>query len=195
MIKNKLLIVVDMQNDFCFGALANPMAVSVIPQIVDEIKAYKSEGNKVVFTRDTHAENYMETEEGKNLPVPHCIKGTKGWELVDYIKELVTDEDEVFDKVTFGSDGLYNYLDNYGSSFDEIELVGVCTDICVISNAVLAKTACPNAHIVIDAGCCAGVTVESHETALNAMKALQMEVKREGDEIWRHIDLSKLAKE
>ncbi len=188
MIKNKLLIVVDMQNDFLFGALANKEGIVIIPQMRDEIRQYREDGNTVVFTRDTHAENYMETEEGKNLPVPHCIKGTKGWEITSYLKEFIDEDTEVFDKVTFGSDELYNYLDNFGYGFDEIKLVGVCTDICVIANAVLAKTACPNTHIVVDASLCAGVTPESHETALKAMEALQIEVIHKGEEVWKHIN-------
>ena len=114
------------------------------------------------------------------------------WEITDYLKEFVKEDTEVFDKVTFGSDGLYNYLDNHGHEFDVIELVGVCTDICVIANAVLAKTACPNAHIVVDASLCAGVTPESHETALKAMESLQIEVTHKGEEIWKHIDLTNI---
>ncbi len=190
MILNKLLVVVDMQNDFLFDALENKAGTAIIPQMRDKIRAYREEGHTVVFTRDTHFENYMETEEGKNLPVPHCIKGTHGWEITDYLKEFIKEDTEVFDKVTLGSDALYNYLDNHGHEFDVIELVGVCTDICVIANAVLAKTACPNAHIVVDASLCAGVTPESHDTALKAMESLQIEVTHKGEEIWKHIDLT-----
>lgn len=190
MIKNKLLIVVDMQNDFLFDALKNKEGAALIPQMQDKIREYMEDGYEVVFTRDTHADNYMETEEGKNLPVPHCIKGTHGWEIVDSLKEFVTEDTKVFDKVTFGSDGLYKYLETYGHKFDEIEFIGVCTDICVISNAVLAKTACPNTHIVVDASMCAGVTPEAHETALKAMESLQIEVTHKGEEPWKHIDLT-----
>lgn len=193
MIQNKLLGVIDMQNDFLFGTLANKAGVAIIPQMMDEIRQYREEGNTVIFTRDTHDENYLETEEGKNLPVPHCIKGTKGWEITDYLKEFITADTKVFDKSTFGSSKLFNYLAylrESGHVFDEIKLVGVCTDICVIANAIIAKTACPNTHIVVDASLCAGVTPESHEIALKAMEALHIEVIHKGEEIWKHIDLT-----
>ncbi len=183
----KLLIVVDMQNDFVGGALKNDAAEKVIPNIEKKIESYLLNGENIVFTRDTHKNDYMETEEGKNLPVPHCLENTDGWQIVDKLKP---DEDNslinVFNKDTFGCSDLFEYFRKTGSEhFSEIELVGVCTDICVISNAVISKTACPNAHLIVDAACCAGVTPESHDTALNAMKALHVEVKNQGSEPWR----------
>ena len=171
---NKILIVVDMQNDFLYDALANKEGASLVPKMRDKIKDYLEEGYKVVFTRDTHNENYMETEEGKNLPIPHCIKGTIGWQISDYFKEFITNETEIFDKVTFGSDKLYNYLSN--NNFDEIELIGVCTDICVIVNAMTIKTFAKEAVINVHKNLCAGTTIENHEIALKAMSNCQINI-------------------
>jgi nicotinamidase-related amidase len=178
MIKNKLLIVVDMQNDFLFDALKNKVGAALIPQMQDKIREYMEDGYEVVFTRDTHAYNYMETEEGKNLPVPHCIKGTHGWEIVDSLKEFVTEDTKVFDKVTFGSDGIYKYLETYGHKFDEIELIGVCTDICVISNALILKSLLPEIDVYVYDDLCAGLSPEAHEAALTVMKDCQIIVKK-----------------
>ena len=179
----KILVVVDMQNDFVDGALKNDMGRAIIPNVTAKIRAAREEGAMIVFTKDTHETDYMETEEGKNLPVPHCVLGTEGIELVDEVNALVSEKDVVLSKETFGSRALGTFLSENGA--DEVELVGLCTDICVISNALLAKAFLPNAHVVVDAACCAGVTVASHDTALDAMKACHVEIRHQGDEPWR----------
>jgi len=128
----------------------------------------------VIFTRDTHFKEYLQTQEGRNLPVEHCIKDTKGWEICEELKPYV---EKVIDKITFGSIDLPEIIKDYGEEIEEIELCGLCTDICVISNAMLLKTSFPEVKISVDASCCAGVTIESHNNALNAMKAVQIEIK------------------
>ncbi len=171
----KALIVVDMQNDFIDGALGTPEALSIVPFVREKVMHFDG---LVIFTRDTHFENYLSTREGKNLPVPHCIKGTQGWEIADSLKEL-TKGRIVIDKPTFGSTELQNLLVNEHEKtpFEEIELVGLCTDICVISNAMLIKAALPEVNVTVDSSCCAGVTPESHGNALSAMKMCQITVK------------------
>ncbi len=172
----KVLIVVDMQNDFTTGALRNEDAIAIIPDVVNKVKAAKEEGADIIFTRDTHTEEYMNTEEGANLPVPHCIKGTPGWEIIDELKPYTGEPARVIDKVTFGSSDLASVISSEYQDAGEIELIGICTDICVISNAMLVKAFAPNVHVKVDASCCAGVTKDSHNTALNAMKACHVEV-------------------
>lgn len=167
----KILVVVDMQNDFIDGALGTKEAVAIVPNVVEKIKSYDCE--KIIFTRDTHEENYMETQEGKNLPVPHCIWGTKGWELNPEI-EAFRKEDTI-DKPSFGSMELSSYLKEQ-NDIESIEFVGLCTDICVISNVMITKAALPEVPVIVDAFCCAGVTPESHKNALNAMKICQVQV-------------------
>ena len=166
----KYLIVVDMQVDFITGSLGSKLAEAIVPNVVQKVKNYDG---KVIFTRDTHFEDYMNTQEGKKLPVEHCIKNTDGWQICDELKAY---SEVVVDKITFGSVDLPQLLKNYGEAIDEIELCGLCTDICVISNAMILKAAFPEVKILIDSNCCAGVSVESHNTALNAMKAVQIEV-------------------
>lgn len=180
----KILIVVDMQNDFTTGALGSREAATIISNVAGKINEARAKGDMVIFTQDTHGDDYMQTEEGKNLPVPHCIKGTEGWLLA---AGLQGDNDNVFEKETFGSMKLGKFLENLRANDEDyvIELVGLCTDICVLSNVVIAKAAMPNAHVTVDAACCAGVTPESHDTALNAMKAIQVEVINQGKEPWR----------
>ncbi len=173
----KFLIVVDMQNDFIDGALGTAEAVS----IVDKVKA-KIEGfdGRVIFTRDTHFADYLTTQEGKNLPVEHCIKGTDGWQIR---KELdILRKTEAINKPTFGSKELGEMLklENEKEELESITLIGLCTDICVISNALLIKVFLPETKIIVDAACCAGVTPDSHKTALNAMKMCQIEIENEG---------------
>lgn len=170
----KLLVVIDMQEDFITGALGSPEAVKIVKLVEKKIADELSEGNPVVFTKDTHNENYLSTQEGKNLPVKHCIKGTKGWELAPELKDYELGC-PVFEKDTFGSTELARFISR--NSYDEIELVGVCTDICIISNALLLKAVVPEARLSVDSSCCAGVTKESHENALKAMKACQIEIK------------------
>ena len=162
----KYLIVVDMQNDFITGALGSKLAEAIVPNVVEKVKNFDG---KIIFTRDTHFADYMSTQEGKNLPVEHCIKDTDGWQICDELKPYVN---EVVDKVTFGSVELPKLI----TDADEIELCGLCTDICVISNAMILKATFPEVKISVDSNCCAGVSVESHEIALNAMKSVQIEV-------------------
>lgn len=182
--QNKLLLVVDMQNDFIYGALKNHMAEQIIPAVVNKVKEWDKTGQPIIFTRDTHYDYYMDTEEGKNLPVPHCIVNTEGHNIITELRDFAA-KHIVIDKNTFGSSRLMRYLEMHPNHFDIIEIIGICTDICVISNGVTTKTASPNAHIIVDAACCAGVTAESHDTALNAMKSLQIEVINQGKEAWR----------
>lgn len=163
----KYLIVVDMQNDFITGALGSELAEAIVPSVVEKVKNYDG---KVIFTRDTHFTGYMQTQEGKKLPVEHCIKDTDGWQICNELKPYVN---EVADKITFGSVDLPKMI----TDAEEIELCGLCTDICVISNAMILKATYPEAKITVDSNCCAGVSVESHNTALDAMKAVQIEVK------------------
>ncbi len=168
----KILIVVDMQNDFIDGALGTKEAEAIVPFVKEKISSYKEKGDTVIFTRDTHEENYMDTMEGSKLPVPHCIKGTKGWEISP---ELDTEDAKIIDKVTFGSTLLPEYIKTL-EDVEEIELVGLCTDICVISNTLLLKAAFPETKITVDGRCCAGVTPESHENALKAMQMCHIDI-------------------
>lgn len=173
---SKYLVVVDMQNDFIDGALGTKEAQAILPKVIEKVKAFKG---PVMFTRDTHEENYLETQEGKNLPVEHCIRGTKGWELQEELNDYaVKSHSMIFDKPTFGSTGLAGCVSGIAryAPLDEIELVGLCTDICVISNALLLKAALPDTEIIVDASCCAGVTPESHRNALEAMKMCQVTI-------------------
>ena len=168
----KYLIVVDMQKDFIDGALGSPMAQAIVPKVVE--KAAHFDG-KVLFTRDTHGPNYLNTQEGRNLPVKHCVQGTPGWQICEELQPFAAN---VVDKLSFGSISLPRLLAQEGTP-ESIELCGLCTDICVISNAVILKSAFPETPVTVDAACCAGVTQESHNTALNAMKAVQIRVVNE----------------
>lgn len=175
MIKKKILIVVDMQNDFINGSLGTKEAESIVENVQTKIEQYKKEGQTIIFTRDTHYDNYLDTQEGKNLPIEHCIKNSKGWEIS---KELNSNECKIIDKSTFGSVDLVKYIsyiisDNKDT---EIELVGLCTDICVVSNALLLKANLLETKITVDASCCAGVTPYKHKCALETMKSCQINV-------------------
>lgn len=169
---SKVLIVVDMQNDFVAGSLGTKEAQAIVGNVKTKIEEYRRRGDEVIFTRDTHAENYLETQEGKNLPVVHCVKGTEGWEIIEELRPYV---DKVFDKPTFGSVELAKYI--VSGDYEEIELIGLCTDICVVSNAILLKANLPEKNISVDSLCCAGVTPKSHEAALETMKMCQIYVK------------------
>lgn len=172
-----VLVVVDMQNDFIDGALGTKEAVAIVPNVVDKIMDFKG---RVLATRDTHETDYLSTQEGKNLPVEHCIRGTKGWEIREEIKALI--KEEPIDKKTFGSVALAQVLkayNEYEEAIESITLVGLCTDICVISNALVLKAHLPEVSIIVDASCCAGVTVKSHRQALEAMKMCQIQVVNE----------------
>lgn len=168
----KLLIVIDMQNDFIDGALGTAEAVKIVPAVADKLAARRSEGWKVLFTRDTHGADYLDTQEGRRLSVPHCIWGTEGWQITS---SLDVGDAVLVDKPTFGSLDLAEAAANLGEP-EEIELVGLCTDICVISNAMILKARFPEARVLVDAACCAGVTPESHENALKAMRGCQVDV-------------------
>ena len=166
----KVLIVVDMQKDFVDGALGSAEAVAILPAVKALIESFDGE---VYFTRDTHFENYMSTEEGKHLPVPHCIKDTEGWQIHPELEALRTTP--AIDKLTFGSKELIELLaDKQG--IESITLCGLCTDICVISNALLIKAYYPEIPLFVVANACAGVTPESHQNALDAMKMCQVEI-------------------
>ncbi len=172
----EILIVVDMQNDFIDGALGTAEAVAIVPKVVEKIRSFPG---KVLFTRDTHGPDYLETQEGRNLPVPHCIRGTDGWQLHPDIQALCATEP--VDKPTFGSAALGVLLQEMDaqSPIGRVVLIGLCTDICVISNAMVIKAFLPEAEIVVDAACCAGATPEGHRTALEAMRACQIRVEDE----------------
>ena len=165
----RTLIVVDMQNDFIDMALGTKEAVAIVPKVKEKIEEYEKSGDEIIFTRDTHREDYLQTTEGKKLPVEHCIEGTEGWQIVGELE--VKPEDTLINKVTFG-----HVWDKDLIKGDEIELIGLCTDICVISNALGLKAVLPEIPIKVDAGCCAGVTPQSHANALEAMKMCQIEV-------------------
>ena len=175
-----ILIVVDMQNDFVSGALGTREAVDIVPRVAERVAAGADLGETILFTRDTHEENYLETREGRALPVPHCIHGTEGWEIVPQLRKYMVGFAPV-DKQTFGSTALAQMLSaiNQGTPVEKITLIGLCTDICVISNALLLKAFLPETEIAVDAACCAGVTPESHKNALAAMKACQITVEHE----------------
>jgi len=168
---NKLLIVVDMQNDFITGTLGSPQAQLILPNVKAKIMEYKQSGGKVIFTRDTHQDGYLTTQEGKYLPVVHCIEGTQGHLIAD---GLDTDGCEVFDKPNFGSIQLAKLV--AGGGYEEIELCGLCTDICVVSNALILKAMLPETKITVDPRCCAGVTEESHNAAIQTMKMCHVDI-------------------
>ena len=167
---SKILIVVDMQNDFIDGALGSAEAVAIVPYVKALIESFDG---KVLFTRDTHFENYMQTQEGKNLPVPHCIKGTDGWQIRAELDALR--KTEPIDKITFGSSNLVEVL-RAEPDIESITFVGLCTDICVISNAMVVKAFYPEIPLYVDAMGCAGVSPESHKRALDAMSICQIKV-------------------
>lgn len=171
-----ILIVVDMQNDFIDGALGTGEALEIVPRVKEKIETFPGQ---VIFTRDTHGEDYMDTQEGKILPVPHCIRGSWGWQIRPELDALRSGE--AVDKPTFGSERLGRLLVemNREEPLGSITLVGLCTDICVISNALLVKAFLPEVPVTVDAACCAGVTPESHRTALEAMKVCQVQVVNE----------------
>ena len=169
----KLLVVIDMQNDFIDGALGTKEAQAIVPNVKAKIEEYKNQGHDIIFTRDTHFDTYLCTQEGKNLPVEHCISGTTGWKITE---ELCPDQVRTMrtiDKLSFGYSGWGDYT---LYRFDEIELCGLCTDICVVSNALIIKACPPETPVTVDARCCAGVTPETHQAALTTMKMCQINV-------------------
>ena len=169
----KVIVVVDMQNDFVDGSLGTAEAQAMLPRLMRKLaKAQENRSADFVFTMDTHSADYLQTAEGKKLPVEHCIKGTQGWEIVPQLAAFKAVAKAVVEKPTFGSTKLAQAVADY----DEIELVGLCTDICVISNALLLKAFWPEKAISVDAACCAGVTPKSHENALEAMRMCHIDV-------------------
>jgi nicotinamidase-related amidase len=171
----KILVVVDMQNDFIDGALGTSEAAAIVENVKLKIREYRPED--IFATMDTHGPDYLKTQEGRNLPVEHCIKGTEGWKIRADIAELL-DGVRIFEKPAFGSIDLARELSGIASNEDiEIEIIGLCTDICVVSNALLLKAFMPEVPICVDAACCAGVTPEKHQAALETMRSCQIEVK------------------
>jgi len=177
---SKLLIVVDMQNDFISGSLGSAHAMEIVPAVKSKIAEYRRDGNRIIFTKDTHDERYPETQEGEKLPVAHCVKNTAGHEIVG---DLDAGDSTIFEKGTFGSLELAEFISrqNEIEEVTEIELCGLCTDICVVSNALILKAKFPETPIVVDAGACAGVTEEGHAAALLTMKMCQINVTAHGE--------------
>lgn len=172
----KALIVVDMQNDFITGTLANTEGQKIVPAVAELVKNFDGD---IIVTRDTHKDNYLDTQEGRRLPVVHCIEGTPGWQIVPEIQAVLDEIDvysQMFTKNTFGSTHLGDYIARNADHYEEIFMCGVCTDICVISNALLLKAYVPEIKITVLKNLCAGVTPESHENALKAMKACQINI-------------------
>ena len=170
----KALIIIDYQNDFVTGSLGFPGAAALEEPICRKAEEYQKNGDDIIFTFDTHETNYLNTEEGKNLPIEHCMRGSGGWELYGKLSEYRTSSAPFFEKPTFPSLELGNYLRKQG--YDLIEIVGIVSNICVLSNAVIAKAALPDAHIVVDASCTAGFDPVLHEKALDVMAGLHIEV-------------------
>ena len=180
-----ILVVVDVQTDFVDGALGTPEAVAILPAVADKIKTYAADPDgTILVTYDTHTESYMDTAEGKRLPVPHCIKGTEGWELHPAVTAALEGISYTsVEKPTFGSVKLPELVAEVAQGGDfSVELIGLCTDTCVVSNTLLLKAHYPEAVISVDATCCAGVTPATHEAALTTMEMCQITVGREGKE-------------
>ena len=170
----KVLVVVDMQKDFVDGALGSKEAVAIVDNVVNKINEFDGE---IIVTYDTHQDNYMETREGKYLPVPHCIEGTSGWSLNEKVERAILGKGATrIEKPTFGSVKLVDLFRDGDEKNTEVTLIGLCTDICVVSNAMLLKANYPEMDIIVDSSCCAGVTVESHNAALTTMKMCQIDV-------------------
>ncbi len=171
----RLLVVVDMQNDFIDGALGTKEALAIVEAAKEKIRSYRV--SDVFATLDTHGEDYMDTQEGRFLPVPHCVKGSGGWMLRPDIAELLENA-RIYEKPTFGSTKLAEDIREISKREDiEIELIGLCTDICVVSNALMLKAYMPEVPISVDASCCAGVTPEKHAAALETMRSCQITVR------------------
>lgn len=173
----KLLVVVDMQNDFISGALGTPEAQAIVPNVASKVQKYKEDGEYIIYTADTHFDGYLNTQEGKNLPVPHCIHNTHGWQIADGV---YVNNAPIVKKFTFGSqelpDRIYALEQYTDKHVESIEVVGLCTSICVISNALILKSCFPEIPLIVDSKCCACVSPETHNAALLAMKTCQIEV-------------------
>lgn len=170
----KALVVIDMQNDFITGVLGNNECRAIVPEVVKRVNKAAEDNIDIIFSQDTHQENYLSTREGKKLPIPHCIQNTHGWEIIPELAEVKEQKGIVFEKETFGSRSMAGYIMEQG--YDAVELIGVCTDICVISNAMTIRAFAPELEISINEACCAGVTPQSHQTAIEAMKACQINI-------------------
>lgn len=171
---SKYLIVIDMQNDFISGSLGSETAEAIVPKVREKIAKYIENNDFVIFTRDTHFDNYFSTLEGKNLPISHCKFRTNGWNIEKSLLSLFPSGCSIIDKITFGYDGWEKLFAD--RKVDEIEIVGLCTDICVVSNALLLRTALPNTPIICDSSCCAGTSVDAHNAALKVMKSCQIKI-------------------
>lgn len=177
MLSRKKLVVIDVQNDFVTGSLGTKEAQAMLPRLIEKVKAFDGE---ILMTRDTHEVDYMETQEGRMLPVPHCIRGTEGWALVPELEAIRVEQNlKVYDKPCFGSLELVADMKAAyeRGELESLELVGICTDICVVSNALMLKSTMPELPMYVDAECCAGVTPEKHEAALEVMRSCQVNVK------------------
>ena len=176
----RILIVVDMQKDFVDGALGTAEAAAIVPAVVEKIRAYRTAGDLVIATRDTHEENYLSTQEGRYLPVVHCVRETPGWALDAAVAAALGDDAVIIDKPTFGSTELVKLLDGYVREYGEenihVELIGLCTDICVVSNALLIKAHYHEMPLSLDPKCCAGVTPQKHDAAIETMRSCQIEI-------------------
>lgn len=168
----KVLAIIDMQKDFIDGALGTKEAVAIVPKVAARLAQAWADGETVVFTRDTHHADYLSTQEGRKLPVPHCLEGTDGWQID---AALAVEDAPIFDKPGFGSPALIEYLRSL-PALEGVEFIGLCTDICVITNAMMTKGALPEVPLSVRADCCAGVTPQSHETALQAMRMCQISI-------------------
>ena len=168
----KILVVTDMQNDFIYGSLGTNEAVEIVYSVKDKIDRYLANGDTVIYTKDTHTDDYLNTQEGEKLPIKHCIKGTNGWEIPEsvYVRGC-----HVIEKTSFGSLELAELIAET-NNVESVELIGICTDICVISNAMILKARMPEVEIFVDESCCAGTTLENHKNALNVMKVCQIQV-------------------
>ncbi len=170
---DKAIIVIDMQNDFVFGELSTDEGRNIIPRLVEKLEKVVSEKSAdLIFTQDTHKDDYLSTQEGRNLPITHCIKNSEGWEIISDLKRFTTYAKAVIEKKTFGSTRLPSLIKPY----KEVEFVGLCTDICIISNALLVKAFYPELIVSVDSKCCAGTTPEAHDIALTAMKNCQCKI-------------------
>lgn len=170
--KNKLLIVIDMQNDFVTGSLGTPEAQAIVSNVVKKVEQYRKRDNAIIFTKDTHYDDYLDTLEGKKFPVKHCIKDTEGWEIIPELDAKCSVTEKIYIKETFG----YKWNTIPWVGCQDIEITGVCSDICVITNALVLKTHFPEVQITVDASCCAGSTPEKHRAALEVMKSCQINV-------------------
>ena len=169
----KVLIVVDMQNDFIYGSLGTEEAKLIVGNVTDKIYKYNKEGEWIIFTRDTHYDDYLSTNEGKKLPISHCIKNTYGWKIIE---DLEVKNCIYINKSTFGWIYWRETFEKYNINSEEIEIIGLCTDICVVSNAIILKASFPDIEIIVDVNCCAGVTPETHKAAIETMKMCQINI-------------------